>query len=340
MTWPSTNRATLCSSQSPSCCAQLLLQAAVPAQAQMVTRAGELNWAPNSRGFPEFPTLLYSTGTWAAPANSITTPKQAGQKGSPKTSLHTPLGIVSATAAAGSTQAMLDTQRQAPRCRSLRNPCADQIAGPEFNITPKPWLGVQVNASFHQWLSLYKNGKSTTGKEKYKNINFFLFVALQFRRIFHSILLFLQGQWTQSQKSWSHRKFLQNFHAQKLHFTTWKHFPSWPFKWVWWGSESTQHGSSTLFYHFHEHLSQVLQRQHHWNLLHVSFQERNSKNFITESSLKFHSKRGQDQPPSHWCRKQKNERASEAVNRGNNCLYAIPLGKHRHCGTLRDLSRH
>lgn len=45
---------------------------------------------------------------------------------------------------------------------------------------------------------------------------------------------------------------------------------------------------------------------------------------ITESYFKFRSKRVRISHPLPKSRKQKNEKASKAVNTGN-CLYAIPL---------------
>lgn len=153
----------------------------------------------------------------------------------------------------------------------------------------------------------YKKDKNTTEKEKIKYFMLFSNIA-QFRRIFHGILLFLQGQWRQSQKYWSHRNLSQHFHAHRLHFSIPKHFTSSNYKLAFQmytvGHVAQWKHTVLKFYplhHFHKHLSHVLQSS------------------ITESSFKFHSKRVRISHLLTKCRKQKNEKASKAVNTGN-CL--------------------
>lgn len=98
----------------------------------------------------------------------------------------------------------------------------------EFNFTSEgsgePWLGVQVNSFFHPWLSHTKEAKISQEKKNLKIYSTLFSNIVQFRRIFH-ILLFLQGQWRQSQKSWTNRNLSQNFHAQTLPFHYFKTFP-------------------------------------------------------------------------------------------------------------------
>lgn len=153
----------------------------------------------------------------------------------------------------------------------------------------------------------YKKDKNTTEKEKFKYFTLFSNIA-QFRRIFHGILLFPQGQWRQSQKCWSHRNLSQHFHAERLHFSISKHLPSNNYKLAFqmhmMGHMAQWNHTVLKFYplhHFHKRLSHVLQST------------------ITESSFKFQSKRVAISHLLTKCKKQKNEKASKA-NKTRNCL--------------------